>query len=152
MYLVLALRKKMVLNGTKRNNRWVMSDKLKILVVDDQIAVAMMMVFLLTRAGCQAEAALTPEQALQRAQAEPFDLITVDIGMPCLNGFDLFERLKEIPQLKEIPVIFVTGQATVEDRRRAFEMGAADFIEKPFDAKDFISRVLSQVKPLPAYA
>jgi CheY-like chemotaxis protein len=132
--------------------RCFMNDKKRILVVDDQIAVAMMMVFLLTRAGCQAEAALTTEQALRRAQAEPFDLITIDIGMPGLDGFQLFGRLKEIAQLKEIPVIFVTGQAANEDRRRAVEMGAADFIEKPFDGNDFISRILSKVKPLPSYA
>ena len=120
-----------------------MSDKLKILVVDDQIAVTMMMVFLLTRAGCQAEAALNAEQALQRAETESFDLITLDIGMPGLDGFTLFRRFKEIPRFRETPVIFVTGQATTEDRQRALEMGAADFIEKPFDAKVFVSRVLS---------
>jgi two-component system OmpR family response regulator len=120
-----------------------MSDKLKILVVDDQIAVTMMMVFLLTRAGCQAEAALNAEQALQRAETESFDLVTLDIGMPGLDGFTLFRRFKEIPCFRETPVVFVTGQATAEDRQRAFEMGAADFIEKPFDAKVFVSRVLS---------
>jgi len=123
-----------------------MNDKKRILVVDDQIAVAMMMVFILSRAGCQAEAALNAEQALQRAETEPFDLITLDIGMPGLDGFGLFLRLKEILQLKDMPVIFVTGQATVEDRQRALEMGAADFIEKPFDAKEFVSRVLSHLE------
>jgi len=123
-----------------------MNDKKRILVVDDQIAVALMMVFILSRAGCQAEAALNAEQALQRAETEPFDLITLDIGMPGLDGFGLFLRLKEILQLKDMPVIFVTGQATVEDRQRALEMGAADFIEKPFDAKEFVSRVLSHLE------
>jgi CheY-like chemotaxis protein len=120
-----------------------MCAKGKILVVDDQIAVAMMMVFILSRNGCQAEAALNAEQALQRAKTESFDLITLDIGMPCLDGFTLFHRFKEIPRLRETPVIFVTGQTTAENRQRALEMGAVDFIEKPFDAKVFVSRVLS---------
>jgi DNA-binding response OmpR family regulator len=112
-------------------------------VVDDQIAVAMMMVFILSRAGCQAEAALNAKQALHRVHTESFDLITLDIGMRGLDGLALFLRLKELPQLRETPVIFVTGQATVEDRQRALEIGAADFIQKPFDAIEFVSRVLS---------
>ena len=123
-----------------------MTDKPRILVVDDQIAVAMMMVFILSRAGCQAEAALNAEQALQRAQTESFDLLTLDIGMPGRNGFQLFQCLKEIPHLRETPVIFVTGQATTEDRQRALDLGAVDFIEKPFDAREFISRILSHLE------
>ena len=122
-----------------------MKAKTRILVVDDQIAVAMMMVFILTRAGCTAEAALNADQALRRAQAEPFALITVDIGMPGLDGFELLKCLREIPQLKETPVVFVSGQATLEDRQRAFSLGAADFIEKPFDAKEFVSRIRSAI-------
>jgi len=118
-----------------------MTGRPKILVVDDQIAVAMMLVFLLSRAGFQVEAALTAKQAWHRAQAEPFDLITVDIGMPDLDGFSLVQRLRKIPQLRETPIIFVTGQATAEHRERALEMGAADFIGKPFGPHDFISRV-----------
>jgi DNA-binding response OmpR family regulator len=120
-----------------------MRDKMKILVVDDEIPVAMMMVFILSRAGCQADAALNAEQALRRMETEPFDLITLDIGMPGLDGFTLFRRFKEIPRFCETPVVFVTGQATAKDRQHALEMGAADFIEKPFDAKVFVSRVLS---------
>jgi len=125
-----------------------MNGKTRILVVDDEMPVAMMMVFLLARAGCQAEAATNAGQALRRAQTEPFDLITLDIGMPGLNGFGLFLRLKEIHQLKETPVIFVTGQATIENQQYALdELGAADFIEKPFDASDFVSRILSHAAP-----
>jgi len=118
----------------------------RILVVDDETPVAMMIVYLLTRAGCDAEVALNAEQALQRAETEPFDLITLDIGMAGLDGFALFHRFKEIPRLRETPVIFVTGQATVEDRKRAIEMGAADFIEKPFEAREFVSRIFSQLE------
>jgi CheY-like chemotaxis protein len=124
----------------------VMTVKPKILVVDDQIAVALMMVFLLTQAGCDVEMALNGEKVLQLAQMETFDLITLDIDMPGDNGFVLFQRLKQIPHLKDTPMIFVSGNSTIENQQRALDLGAADFIEKPFDSQDFLSRILSLVE------
>jgi CheY-like chemotaxis protein len=123
-----------------------MSPKIKILVVDDQMAVALMMVFLFTRAGCETEMATNAEKALRLANAGAFDLITLDVGMPDLDGFTLFQKLKLIPHLKKTPVAFVSGQPTIENMQRAFDLGAADFIEKPFDTQDFISRILSLVE------
>jgi CheY-like chemotaxis protein len=123
-----------------------MSVKAKILVVDDQMAVALMMVFLLTRAGCEAQAALSAEKALRLAQTEMFNLITLDVDMPGLNGFQLFQRLKQIPDLKDTPILFVSGNATIENQQRALDLGAADFIEKPFDTQVFLSRILSLVE------
>jgi CheY-like chemotaxis protein len=124
-------------------SRQFMSDKAKILVVDDQMAVALMMVFLLERAGCDTQTALNAEKALRLAQAGAFDLITLDVGMPDLDGFTLFQKLKLIPHLKETPVVFVSGQPTIENMQRAFDLGAADFIEKPFNTQDFLFRILS---------
>lgn len=123
-----------------------MTAKAKILVVDDQMAVALMMVFLLSRAGCETEMATNTEKALRLAQAEAFDLITLDVGMPDLDGFRLFQKLQQIPHLKETPVVFVSGNSTIENQQHALELGAADFIEKPFDAQDFLSRILSLVE------
>jgi DNA-binding response OmpR family regulator len=122
-----------------------MTTKLKILVVDDEIAVTMTMVYLLTQAGFDAQAALSADKALRLAQVEAFDLITLDINMPSVNGFVLLQRLKEIPHLRETPVCFVSGRASIEDRQCALEMDAADFIEKPFDAKEFVRRLLVHV-------
>lgn len=126
--------------------------KTKILVVDDQVAVTAMIRFLLARAGCETQGALDAQKALRLAQTQAFDLITLDLEMPSLNGFDLFKRLKEIPHLAETPIVFVAGNASIENQQRGLDLGAADFIEKPFDAREFISRVLSQVKPMTAYA
>ena len=123
-----------------------MNDKVKILVVDDQMAVVTMMRFLLTRAGCETQGALDAEKALRLAQTQVFDLITLDLEMPNLNGFDLFKRLKEIPHLAETPIVFVAGNASIENQQRGLDLGAADFIEKPFDTQDFISRILSLVE------
>ena len=123
-----------------------MTAKVKILVVDDQMAVAADDRFLLTRAGCETQGALDAEKALRLAQTEAFDLITLDVEMPGSSGFDLFMDLKQIPHLKETPIVFVSGNATIENQQRALDLGAADFIEKPFDTQDFLSRILSLVE------
>ena len=123
-----------------------MSRKAKILVVDDQMAVALMMVFLLERAGCDAQPALNAEKALRLAQTGTFDLITLDVDMPGINGFELFLRSKQIPHLAETPIVFVSGNSTIENQQRGLDLGATDFIEKPFDSLEFVSRILSHIK------
>jgi DNA-binding response OmpR family regulator len=127
-------------------SRRLMSSKAKILVVDDQMAVAAMIRFLLARAGCETQGALDAKTALRLAQSQAFDLVTLDLEMPGLNGFDLFRRLRQILHLAETPIVFVAGNASIENQQRGLDLGAADFIEKPFDTQDFISRILSLVE------
>jgi len=115
------------------------------LASDNEMSVALMMAFLLTRVGCEARTALSAEKALRLAQTEMFDLITLDVDMP-VSGFELFQSLKRIPHLRETPVVFVSGNATIENQQRGLNLGAADFIEKPFDSSDFVSRILSLVE------
>jgi DNA-binding response OmpR family regulator len=123
-----------------------MSDKVKILVVDDQMAVLTMLRFLLTRAGCETQGALSAVKALRLAQAQMFDLITLDVGMPDLDGFSLFRKLRQFPHLKKTPIVFISGNSSIENQQHALDLGAADFIEKPFDTQDFLSRILSLVE------
>lgn len=120
--------------------------KAKILVVDDEMPVAAMIAFLLARTGCEIKTARDVGQALRLAQANEFDLITLDVELPGTNGFEIYRQLREIPHLKDTPIVFVSGRPTVENIQRAEELGAADFIEKPFEVKDFISRILSHVE------
>ncbi len=63
------------------------------------------------------------------------DLILMDIGLPWLNGFELGQMLKEHKDLKKIPLIFVSGKTSEEDVKKAFEIGADDFIKKPFEVE-----------------
>jgi DNA-binding response OmpR family regulator len=123
-----------------------MKDKVKILVVEDEMPMAMMMVHILHHAGCEAEAAWSGEKALQLAQTMEFDLVTLDISLPGMNGFEICQRLKELPHLRDTPIVFVSGRLDGENRRLAFQAGAADFIEKPFQAQDFLARVLTLVE------
>ncbi|MFN8790125.1 MAG: response regulator [Bdellovibrionales bacterium] len=63
------------------------------------------------------------------------DLILMDVGLPWINGFELAEMLKQHKVLKEIPLLFVSGQASDQDIKKAFEIGADDFLKKPFDVE-----------------
>jgi DNA-binding response OmpR family regulator len=129
------------MNGAENDG----TPKTKILIVEDEMPVAMMMVFLLHRAGCEVETATNAEQAVSLVQAADFDLITLDIDLPGGNGFEIFARLKKLPSWHNPPVIFVSGRPYEEDQQRARELGAVDFILKPFDVSDFIFRIMSRV-------
>ncbi len=63
----------------------------------------------------------------------PVDLIMLDVGLPWINGFELAEMMKAHPDLKEIPLVFLSARTADEDIKRGFEVGADDYIKKPFD-------------------
>jgi DNA-binding response OmpR family regulator len=120
--------------------------KPKILVVEDQPDVLKTMIYLLKRVGCETAGAKTGAEAMRLAKAEKFDLITLDIDLPDTNGLELCRRLKKDLHLCQIPVIFVTGRLCEGNRQRCFELGAADYIVKPFDAFVFVSRIFFHLK------
>ncbi len=124
------------------------SAKIKILIVEDEASVAMTMRFLLELAGCEAEIASTKARAMQMAKTGRFNLITLDVNMPDVNGFDLCREIKEDPRLHDIPVIFVSGRASLEDQQCGFDVGATDYITKPFETFKFAPRLLSHIKPV----
>ena len=120
--------------------------KMRILVVEDETSLAMMMVHLLTRAGCDVQRAMNAERAMQLAQAGDFDLITLDIDLPDSSGFEICRRLKELHRSRKTPVVFVSGRPSKDDQQRAVELGAVDYIVKPFEPTDFIFRIKSHAK------
>ena len=74
------------------------------------------------------------------------DLILLDIGLPWLNGFELAQMLKDHKELKKIPLIFVSGKTSDEDIKKAFEIGANDFIKKPFEIEKLKKTVHTLLK------
>jgi putative two-component system response regulator len=123
-----------------------MSLKIKILIVEDDTPLAMMMVSLLTRAGCDVQTAWNVEKAMRLAEDEDFDLITLDVDLSGTNGFEICSRLKENLSSRDTPVVFVTGRPHAENQQRAFELGAADYITKPFDVINFVPRLLTHAR------
>jgi DNA-binding response OmpR family regulator len=123
-----------------------MTGKVKILIVEDEASVAMTMRFLLGIAGCKAEIANSRAQAIQMAQTQHFDLITLDVSMPDANGFTLCQELKQNPRLKNTPIVFVSGRCSLEDQQRGIDVGAVDYITKPFEAFEFAPRLLLHLR------
>ncbi len=75
-----------------------------------------------------------------------FDLILVDVGLPDGDGFQFCEQLKHFPNAQTTPVIFMTGRSLPDDKIRGYELGADDYIEKPFDLREFKVRVSARLK------
>jgi DNA-binding response OmpR family regulator len=123
-----------------------MTAKAKILVVEDEPGVSLMMAYLLTQAGCEVQTAWNAKRGMKLAQTQDFDLITLDATLPGISGFEICRRLTENPFF-QTPIIFVSGQSCDQDVQYGLELGAVDYIEKPFDAQDFVSRILSHAKP-----
>jgi len=123
-----------------------MNWKKRILIVDDQPAVLMLMVYLLTSAECEVVAAKNGTEAIRHAQKEEFDLVITDIDAPGINGFEICAYLKQDFRFVRTPVIFISDHYWEEDRRRSLEFGAADYIKKPLDGAIFAKRVLAHIK------
>lgn len=123
-----------------------MTAKPKILIVEDEASAAMLLTHLLTRAGCEVQTAWNANRALRLAQAGDFDLITLNMNMPDMNSFELCRRLKLHPHLCETPLVFISSRPHEKNPQRAIELGAVDYIEKPFEVTDFIFRIMSHAK------
>jgi len=111
----------------------------------------MMMVSLLTKAGFDVKAAAKGRKGMEIAQEQKFDLILLEIDLNDISGFKICAELTQRHISFRTPIISLSKRRGDECHQQALDIGAADFIEKPFDAKDFISCVLSHLKPLPAY-
>ena len=84
--------------------------------------------------------------ALQKARSVNFDTILLDIMMPEMDGYEVCEELKSKPETRQAPVIFLTAKTETENIVQAFEVGGADYVTKPFNSQELLSRVETQVR------
>jgi sigma-B regulation protein RsbU (phosphoserine phosphatase) len=113
----------------------------RVLVVDDELPNRLYLRKLLEARGCEVFDADDGSSALAIAMKKPLDLILVDIIMPDMDGFELCGLLRDEPRTKGIPVIMVTAKSRIEDIEKGFELGAMDYIRKPFNPREMILRV-----------
>lgn len=119
-----------------------MEDKLKILVVDDEITICNILKLNLEIAGYEADIALSAEDVL-RMDVSVYSLILLDVMMGNMNGFELGKILRKDPRTKNIPIIFCTAKDNETDVIEGFNAGADDYIRKPFSMKELILRTKS---------
>ena len=113
----------------------------KILVVDDEIYIVHILDFSLGMEGYEVLTALDGEQALEKAHAEHPDLIVLDIMMPKLDGYETCKMLKSEAATRDIPVILLSAKGRNVDQKIGFEVGADDYITKPFSPRKLVDRI-----------
>ena len=113
----------------------------RVLVVDDEPEIGRILATILHAAGFDAAAVNDGRAALARLAEAPADLIILDVVMPAPDGFEILRRLREAPATARLPVIMLTANADDAGRARATELGADDFIAKPFEPADTVARV-----------
>jgi DNA-binding response OmpR family regulator len=113
----------------------------KILVVDDEIYIVHILDFSLGMEGYEVLTALDGEQAVDKARSEHPDLIVLDIMMPKLDGYETCKILKAGEDTKSIPVILLSAKGRNVDQKIGFEVGADDYITKPFSPRKLVERI-----------
>ena len=124
-----------------------------ILSVDDEQDVTDLVRFHLTRAGCEVQTAATGREAISSVELRRPDLIVLDLMLPDIDGFGVCEILRRDPETAMIPIIILTAWATNDARNIGLDLGALDYLTKPFSPKELVERVkhlLNLRQPAPA--
>jgi two-component system, OmpR family, phosphate regulon response regulator PhoB len=114
---------------------------LNILIVEDEDAIREMLVMVMENADLQVIAVGSAEQALQALAEHRIDLLVLDWMLPGISGVELARRLKKDPGYKDLPIILLTARGEEEDKIRGLEIGADDYVTKPFSPKELIARI-----------
>ena len=118
----------------------------KILVVDDVVSNVLLLKILLTNEGFQIITANNGEECIETAKTEKPDLILLDVMMPGISGFDTAVILKKEAETQEIPIIFLTALNNPSELVHGFQVGANDFLTKPFNKEELVMRVMHQIQ------
>ena len=117
----------------------------KILIVDDVMSNVLLLKVLLTNEKFAIATASNGRQALEQVEKENPDLVLLDVMMPDMSGFEVAQHLKSNPNTADIPIIFLTALNSTADIVKGFQVGANDFISKPFNKEELIIRVTRQI-------
>lgn len=117
----------------------------KILIVDDVMSNVLLLKVLLTNEKFAIATASNGRQALEQVEKENPDLVLLDVMMPDMSGFEVAQHLKSNPNTADIPIIFLTALNSTADNVKGFQVGANDFISKPFNKEELIIRVTHQI-------
>jgi DNA-binding response OmpR family regulator len=114
---------------------------LSVLVVDDDPVILRLLQVNFELEGIDVATAVDGEEGLKMAQSDRPDLVISDIMMPKVNGLELLAALRSSPETASLPVILLSAKAQVADVQRGLELGADDYVTKPFDPLELIDRI-----------
>jgi two-component system alkaline phosphatase synthesis response regulator PhoP len=114
---------------------------IKVLVIDDEIQIVRLLRDYLEQAGCQVLSASTAGNGLHILRSESPDLVVLDLGLPDRDGWDLTRQIRSDPRLATVPIIMLTARIADSDRIVGLELGADDYIPKPFNPREVVARV-----------
>lgn len=117
-----------------------------ILIVDDEPANIQLLGNMLTAENYTVEFAMNGEEALTWLKSRTFDLVLLDILMPDMSGFEVCRTIRRNQRLQDLPVIFLSALNEMEDKVTAFDVGGNDYVTKPFQSKEVISRIKTHLK------
>jgi phosphate regulon transcriptional regulator PhoB len=118
----------------------------RVLVVEDEQDVAEMIRYNISKEGYDVAVVKNGADAIERARELRPDVVLLDIMIPQLNGWEVCRRLKQEPRTRAIPVIMVTGRVEEGDKILGFEMGADDYITKPFSPRELVARIRAVIR------
>ncbi|MCX5680960.1 MAG: response regulator, partial [Candidatus Omnitrophica bacterium] len=117
-----------------------------ILIVEDDSHISKLVKYNLEKAGLKCAVCITGEEALQALDKEPIDLVILDLMLPKMDGLAVCREIRQDKRLKHIPVIMLTAKGEEVDRIVGFELGADDYIVKPFSPRELVLRVKAILK------
>ncbi|MDD4930323.1 MAG: EAL domain-containing protein [Gallionella sp.] len=123
-----------------------MTYKGKILAVDDTPDSLRLLTDILRREGYEVRSAISGELALRAATGNPPELVLLDVHMPGMDGYEVCRRLKANPATRDVPVIFVTAVSETDAKLQGFNMGAVDYVTKPYQRDELLARVRTHLE------
>jgi CheY-like chemotaxis protein len=120
----------------------IVAEASRVLVVEDQPSTAEMLTSYFENRGYQVTAVAWGEDALETAAGATPDVIVLDIRLPDIDGYEVFRRLRAYRRTRHVPIIFLTEMKEHQDKLRGLELGAVDYLTKPFDIEELHLRVL----------
>lgn len=121
----------------------------KILIIDDDEATVWLISTVLKRSGFEVFETFSPEEGLRQAYQKHPDIILLDVMMPNMDGWEVCRRLRV---LSDVPIIFLTAKTGIKDVVQGLELGADDYIVKPFDNTELVARVKAHLRRVPVQA
>ena len=111
-----------------------------ILIVDDESYIVTSLSYVMKNAGFEVDAAGDGEEALEKVKAKAPDLVILDIMMPKLDGFEVCKQIRANPDWNGVRIIMLTAKGRDSEREKGLELGADDYLTKPFSTRDILQR------------